>query len=107
MATKKQNNNQRQQQAVIRIAVILAIIICANMLASYFHWGIDLTKEKRFTLSAPTRNLLQNMHEVAVIDVYLKGKFPAGLQRLQEAIRERLRSFKDIAGNNIIRSPWT
>ena len=42
------------------------------------------------------------MQETAVVDVYLKGKFPAGLQRLQEAVRERLRSFKDIAGNKII-----
>ena len=37
-----------------------------------------------------------------MIDVYLKGKFPADLQRLQEAVRERLRSFKEIGGNKII-----
>ena len=42
------------------------------------------------------------MQEVAVIDVYLKGKFPADLQRMQEAVRERLMSFKEIAGNKII-----
>jgi ABC-2 type transport system permease protein len=96
------NKNKRQQQALFRIVIMAAILICANVLASYFHTGIDLTKEKRFTLSAPTVKLLKNLHEVAVIDVYLQGKFPAGLQRLQEAVRERLRSFKDIAGNKII-----
>ena len=42
------------------------------------------------------------MQEVAVIDVYLKGKFPAYLQRLQEAVRERLSSFKDVAGNKVV-----
>jgi hypothetical protein len=66
------------------------------------HTGLDLTKEKRFTLSPSTKKLLGKMQEVAVIDVYLKGKFPAEIQRLQEAVRERLTSFKDIAGNKII-----
>jgi len=102
MATKKPTKNQRLAQARIRIAIMAAILICVNVLASYFHTGLDLTREKRFTLSPATVRLLRNMQEVAVVDVYLKGKFPAELQRLQEAVRERLRSFKDIAGNKII-----
>jgi len=77
-------------------------LVCVNVLASYLHTGLDLTREKRFTLSPATRKLLSNMQEVAVVDIYLKGKFPAELQRMQEAVRERLRSFKDIAGNKII-----
>src|SRR5579872_7252711 len=80
-----------------------AILICVNVLTSYFHKGLDLTKEKRFTLSAPTVKLLKNMQEVAVIDVYLQSDhFPADIQRLHEAVRERLMSLKEIAGNKII-----
>jgi ABC-2 type transport system permease protein len=99
---KTENKNQRQKQALIRLVIMGAILLCVNVLASYFHSGIDLTREKRFTLTAPTVKLLKNMQEVAVIDVYLKGKFSADLQRMQEAIRERLKSLKDIAGNKII-----
>src|SRR5438045_2457516 len=102
MATTTPNKNQRQSQAVVRIGLMVAILICVNVLASYFHSGIDLTREKRFTLTEPTKKLLRNMREVAVIDVYLKGKFPAELQRMQEAVRERLSSFKDIAGNKLV-----
>lgn len=81
---------------------MVGIIVCVNVLASYFHTGLDLTREQRFTLSPATKNLLGGMQEVAVIDVYLQGKFPALLQRLQEATRERLRSFKEVAGNKIV-----
>ncbi len=101
MATPARKNRQ-QQQATIRIVIMAAIVVCVNVLASYFHAGLDLTQEKRFTLTEPTKKLLRDMQEVAVVDVYLKGKFPAGLQRLQEAIRERLRSFKEIAGNKLV-----
>jgi len=102
MATQTPNKNQRQRQALVRIVIMAAILVCVNVLASYFHTGLDLTSEKRFTLSTPTKKLLRNMPEVAVVDVYLQGKFPAELQRLQEAVRECLRSFKDIAGNKVI-----
>jgi len=100
--TKTTNKNQRQRQATIRIVIMAAILSCVNILASYFHTGLDLTKEKRFTLTPATKKIIGNMQETAVFNVYLKGKFPAGLQRLQEAVRERLTSFKDIAGNKIV-----
>lgn len=79
-----------------------AILICVNMLAARFHYGLDLTKEKRFTLSPATKKLLRDMDDVAVITVYLKGSFPAGFQRLSEATRERLQSFKEHAGGNVV-----
>jgi len=102
MAQNKSNKKKKQQAALVRIVLMVAILICANILASYLHTGLDLTKEKRFTLSKSTKSMLQNMKEVAVIDVYLQGKFPAAFQRLQEAVRERLTSFKDIAGTKIM-----
>lgn len=96
------SSKRQQQQARLRIVIVAAIVVCVNVLASYFHFNLDLTQEKRFTLTEPTVHMLRNMKEVAVVDVYLKGKFPAGLQRLQEAVRERLRSFKDVGGNHIV-----
>jgi ABC-2 type transport system permease protein len=103
MATQtKQKRKQQQRQAVIRILIMAAILVCINMLAVRFHYGLDLTKEKRFTLSPSTKKLLRDMKDVAVVNVYLKGKFPAGFQRLSEATRERLQSFREYAGNKIV-----
>jgi len=78
------------------------ILLCLNILAARFHTGLDMTREKRFTLSNATKKMLANMKDVAVVDVYLTGKFPAGFQRLAEATRERLQSFRDIAGPHVV-----
>ncbi len=104
MATNTaQKRKSQQRQAILRLVLMLAILVCVNMLASRFHYGLDLTKEKRFTLSPATKKLLRNMKDVAVIDVYLEGKnFPAGFQRLKEAARERLQSFREYAGTKIV-----
>jgi len=103
MTGKPTGKNIRRQQAIIRLTMMALILVCLNVLASWFHKGLDLTHEKRFTLTPSTKKLLHNMQETAVIEVYLKGKkFPAELQRLQESVREHLASFKEIAGAHII-----
>lgn len=102
MATTSKKRKQQQRQAGIRLAIMVGILICLNILAARFHTGWDMTREKRFTLSNATRNLLHNMKDVAVVDIYLTGKFPAGFQRLAEATRERLQSFRDVAGPHIL-----
>lgn len=93
---------QQQRQAIVRILFLFVILVCLNMLAARFHYGLDLTSEKRFTLAPATKKLLREMDEVAVVTVYLKGTFPAGFQRLSEATLERLQSFRQYAGTNIV-----
>ncbi|HXS36981.1 MAG TPA: gliding motility-associated ABC transporter substrate-binding protein GldG [Flavipsychrobacter sp.] len=99
--TSKKRKQQRRQ-AALRLIIMLAILVCMNMLAVRINYSLDLTREKRFTLSPSTKNLLRNMKDVAVIEVYLKGTFPAGFQRLAEETRERLESFKEYAGPHIV-----
>lgn len=92
---------QQRRLAIVRLSILAAILVCINMLAARFHYSIDLTQEKRFTLTQGTRKLLREMDDLAVIEVYLKGKFPAGFQRLAESTRERLQYFKSYAGNKL------
>lgn len=98
-ATKRKN---QQRGAALRLLILVAILLGINILAARFHTGFDLTKEKRFTLSPSTRNMLGNLDDVVVVDVFLEGEFPAGFKRLREATREKLQSFKEYAGAKII-----
>ncbi|MGN6566742.1 MAG: gliding motility-associated ABC transporter substrate-binding protein GldG [Flavipsychrobacter sp.] len=94
---------KQQRQAAIRLIMMVAIIIMVNILAAYLNINFDLTQEKRFTLSPSTTKMLRNLKDVAVVDVYLDGKdFPAGFRRLEEATKERLKSFKEFAGSHIV-----
>lgn len=103
MATNSSSKRKNQQrQASLRLLLLCVILASANLLAARFHYGFDLTEEKRFTLSASTKRLLRNMDDVAVIDVYLKGQMPAGFQRLAASTKEKLQYFKEVAGKKIV-----
>jgi ABC-2 type transport system permease protein len=101
MNTSKKRKKQ-QRQAAIRVVILLAILVCVNMLASRFHLGFDMTQEKRFTLSGSTKKLLEDMKDVAAVDIYLTGKLPSGFQHLKDATSECLQSFRGYAGGHIL-----
>ncbi len=92
---------QQQKQAVLRIVILAVILVLVNILAARFHTGIDLTREKRFTLSPATKRMLKATQQPVVVEVYLNGELPAGFQRLREATREKLQSFKNYAGTHL------
>ncbi len=81
--------------------LLLVILVVINFIASIIHTRIDLTKEKRYTLSKATRNLLLALDDDVQIDVFLKGEFPAGFRKLANSTEEFLQLLKDRNGSKI------
>ena len=75
--------------------MLLAGVILINYLATFLQARIDLTREKRYTLSAATGKLVKQLDDVVEIDVFLKGEFPAGFRKLANTTREFLGLLKD------------
>ena len=74
---------------------LLILLIGINFLASVFHSRFDLTKEKRYTLSNASKELLGNLDAPVTIDVFLKGDFPAGFKKLANSVQEFLQECKE------------
>lgn len=83
------------------VPIVLAILFLINWAASVFHSRIDLTGEKRFTVSSATKKLLKTIDEPVSIDVFLKGNYPSGFKKLASSTQDLLNEFKEIAGNKI------
>lgn len=83
-------------------AIVIVLMLLLNYVAALFHTRIDLTSEKRFTLSAATKKLLRKPVEGNIsIDVFLKGTSNAGFKQLGNASNDILQEFKEVAGNKI------
>ncbi|HEX5651441.1 MAG TPA: gliding motility-associated ABC transporter substrate-binding protein GldG [Chitinophagaceae bacterium] len=81
--------------------LLLLLLVGINFLASLFHARADLTKEKRYTLSAATSGMIANLDEAMQVDVFLKGEFPAGFRKLANSTGEFLQLLKDKNGSKI------
>ncbi|MBL7750019.1 MAG: gliding motility-associated ABC transporter substrate-binding protein GldG [Chitinophagaceae bacterium] len=81
--------------------IFLLALVAINIIAVFFHQRIDLTSEKRYTLSQPTKNLLLSLDAPTRIDVFLKGEFPAGFKKLANSVQEFLQECQEYAGGNL------
>ncbi|MCW5922951.1 MAG: gliding motility-associated ABC transporter substrate-binding protein GldG [Saprospiraceae bacterium] len=88
----------KRSQAFLQFGLFCGILLFANILASAFYTHLDLTEEKRFTLTRPTRELLKGLKDRIYVQVLLEGEFPAGFKRLQTATRDMLNDFRAVSG---------
>ncbi len=85
-------------QTILKILIAIGIIILINVVGNFIFGTVDLTEEKRFTLTKPTKELLSNLDEVVYVKVLLDGELPAGVKRLQKATKEMLDDFRSHSG---------
>ena len=87
-------NKQLKKKNIRTFGLLLLFIIAINVLSSFLFTRIDLTTEKRYTLSKATKKILKNIDDVVYFKIYLEGDFPAGFKRLKNETREMLNQFK-------------
>lgn len=85
------------RQSFINLGLVIGIAIFLNILGQRFYSFLDLTEEKRFTLTQPTEELLESLDDIVYVQILLDGEFPAGFKRLQKATREILDDFRSIS----------
>ena len=81
--------------------IILSIVILINIVSKGLHLRLDLTNEKRYTLSEETADILENLNDIVFIRIYLDGELNIQLSNFQKNIIEILDEFRVHAGKNI------
>jgi gliding-associated putative ABC transporter substrate-binding component GldG len=80
------------------ITVAFALIVFAS---SFFHSKIDLTKEKRYSLSSSSKQLLNKLDDEVEIEVLLNGNLSSGFKKLSIATEELLANFREYSNGNL------
>jgi ABC-2 type transport system permease protein len=81
--------------------LLLLMGVLINFAASFFPFRADLTAEKRFTLSDPTKKMLRTMKGRVDITVFLDGDMPKDFKKLRNSTNELLQEFKEYGKSNI------
>ena len=71
-----------------RVGIALFLLVVINYVAQQGNLRLDLTQDKRYTLSEITHKILSKIQQPLVIDVLLKGNIPTEFKKLQtEAVQ--------------------
>ena len=85
----------------LQFLTVVAGIILVSLVSSFLRLRYDLTEDRRFTLSGPTRQVLNHLKNDIYIQVYLDGEMPIPLKRLKRSVGEMLDEFRIASGRKI------
>lgn len=85
----------------IRILVFVMVMVLINFLAQKVYWRFDFTKEKRYTLTERTKEILKDARKEITITVFLGGEMPSAFKRLKSATEDMLADYKSYAKANV------
>lgn len=103
MVAENSNIRSRKKQDMLNLGLSIIIIILINYISSFIFHRLDLTSEKRYTLTQSSINLAKNLDDVVFVKIYMGDDFPGapGFKRLRNATKELLDEFRAYAGDNI------
>ena len=83
----------QKQNKIKSLLILLVILIAANFLASEIYYRFDLTQDQRYSLSPAAKEIVADVEQPVIFDVFLEGSFPSEFRRLQSETRQMLEEF--------------
>lgn len=89
------------QKNLKALGITIFVLIVLNVLGSLFFHRFDLTKDKRYTLSETSLQIVKQVKNPLSIKIYMQGDLPADFRRLQQETKQLLEEFQAY-NNNIV-----
>ena len=86
------------------LGLLAAVLVLLNFIGSMLYFKLDMTKDQRYSLAQSTVNYLsdkKNFENRISIQIYLDGNMPSELKNFQNALKDKLKDFKRIAGTRV------
>jgi len=81
---------RRHNQKAIPILLTIGIIISLNVLIQPFNLRFDLTKNKQYTLSPATKQILSNLNENITVTAYFSDGLPPDVSKVKRDFQDLL-----------------
>ena len=89
------------KNTVVRILLYALIIIAFNFITNEFYFRLDLTKEKRYTLSPSSVDLVNKLDDDLYVTIFLDGDLPIEYKQLRSATRDILNEYRLLSDGKI------
>ncbi|MBN1925229.1 MAG: Gldg family protein, partial [Prolixibacteraceae bacterium] len=85
-----QHNKKRFKIKSGKSLIVVLFIASSALLISYRLFRVDLTSEKRYSISQVTKNILAKQQGFASVEIYLSGELPPEMKDFQRAIIDKI-----------------
>lgn len=85
------------------VLILVGALFLLNTITNKFYKRIDITEDNRYTITPQTKEIIANIKQPILVEVYLKGDFPSEFKRLQLETIQLLEEFQTYNANIVIK----
>jgi len=74
-------------------ALVLIGVLVLSIVSGQLFFRLDLTAEKRYSITDVSKKLVKNLEKPINITLYLDGELPAGFRKLKKSIQEKIADY--------------
>lgn len=93
---------KKRQNITTRTLLIAAILIIVNILTFSMFFRLDLTKDKRYTLSKATLDILHNLKKPVTVTAYFSENMPPAISQARADFKDLLTEYEARSGNKVV-----
>ncbi len=83
-----------------KIILVIVIVVLINLISLYLFTRLDLTADKRYSISNYSKELVRNLDDKFTIKCYFSEDIPYPYNTLRRDVKDKLEEFKAYAGRN-------
>ena len=92
----------KKQSIIIQLAIVVAIIVVANLLSNQVYFRLDFTEDRRYTLSDATKDILEELEDVITVTAYFSEDLPPQLTGNRNDFEDILIEYEKRSGGNVV-----
>jgi len=93
LGARKMSLKVSRVKTIKSFSIGVVLMLVANVISINYFFRLDLTEEKRFSITDATKDLLKSLEAPVHFDILIAGDLNAGFQRFQKSITEIIDEF--------------
>lgn len=86
----------------LRAVLIIGIIVAINLVSQEFHFRLDFTEDREYTLSNATRSILSDLEDVVTVKAYFSESLPPQYASIKQEFQETLLEYADRSDGKLV-----
>ncbi len=92
----------KRQNLTTGVLLMAAIILVVNVFSYFYFFRVDFTKDRRYTLSKPTNDILASLTKPVTITAYYSENSIPAIARARSEFKDMLTEYAARSGNKVV-----
>ncbi len=101
MVKIQMNRKELRNRHLLQLFIAVVVVFLLSILLGVMFFRVDLTSEKKYSLSQSSRQMMSNLDDVVFVRIYLEGELPSEFVNFRKSIRELMDEMRAYAGGNL------